>query len=160
MLPLELSEDFPSQVNNIILKILKAVGKSKFYYLFKNNPETLPLIANVVNKLAKEDSANWYDYKPLLVGEIIKRHSKSWMKKNDPEKIVYSETPYGQISFHTLNQKRNARPAFLPHSPAGRKFKSRQILKTSVSVLRILLPQSSFRKTESIFSRTAHFPGI
>ena len=55
--------------------------------------------------------------------------------------------------------KKEIRPAFLPHPPAGRKPKSRRISKALVSVLRILPPAKLLLKTESafVFSVFPHF---
>jgi len=88
---------FPDQINDIIRLVLKVWGRSKYFYLFKNNIELLPLIANLVNYSAKMNDA-WYEDKYILVDFLLERHSFCWISDN--KNIAYFETPYGQITFH------------------------------------------------------------
>lgn len=93
---------FPYKINAYIRYALNEVGRRRYFHLFENNIETLPLIINLINALAKNiydtDYEDWYDVKYDLVSFLIEVHPRTWARKDD--NIVFSETPYGQVSFH------------------------------------------------------------
>ena len=89
---------FPNHINNQILNVLKEWGFSNYFYMFKNNLELLPLIANLVNYSAKEISDEYYAIKQELLEFLIANHNWTWFDGN--QEVVYFETPYGQVSFH------------------------------------------------------------
>lgn len=89
---------FPQEINRIIFNTLKYGGYSKYFNLFKDNIELLPLVANLINYYAKVESYDWYEYKHILLKYMLDKHSFAWL--DDESHIAYFETPYGQISFH------------------------------------------------------------
>lgn len=98
---LEQKTIFPNDINDIIFKVLKVNNFSKYYYLFKNNIVSLPLVINLLNYSAKTIDDSFYDYKSKMIFFLIDVHNYTWGKNG----IVYSETPMGQVSFHVFNNE-------------------------------------------------------
>lgn len=66
---------FLQEINRIIFNTLKYGGYSKYFNLFKDNIELLPLIANLINYYAKADHEDWYEYKNILLKYMLDKHS-------------------------------------------------------------------------------------
>lgn len=94
---------FPSSINTIIKKILKEWSLSQYFDLIKNNIEFLPLIGNLINWSAKIIDSNYYDDKEIIISFLTQNHPRTW--SDSEQGIVYSETPYGQVSFHVFNDE-------------------------------------------------------
>jgi hypothetical protein len=84
---------------NKLNKHLNKFNKIKNYseYL-KDNINTLPFLANLINKYAKVLDNSFYSAKPMLVKQLATSHPETWAKGG----IVYTETPLGQVSFHVF----------------------------------------------------------
>ena len=97
--------EFPAEINFSIKEALAVVSRSKFFHLFKDNIETLPLIANLVNALAKryydnsQGSAYWYKKKKALLAFLVKNYNSVWA--DEKNNVIHAQTPFGQINFHT-----------------------------------------------------------
>ena len=90
--------DYTPKINELN-KLLNNFNKIKNYseYL-KDNINTLPFLANLINKYAKVLDNSFYSAKPILVKQLATSHPETWAKGG----IVYTETPLGQVSFHVF----------------------------------------------------------
>ncbi len=90
----------PKKIQQIVNSVLEHDDLKQYKDEF-SNIEILPLIANRINMLAKVENESWYDYKSEIVAYIAKNHPNTWAKDG----IVYSETPFGQVSWHVFENE-------------------------------------------------------
>lgn len=134
------------EINQIIFNVLKFTGRSAHYHLFKDNPETLPLIANAVNYLAKntEYSDELYADKKVLTTALLKEHPATW----ESHGVQYSETPFGQISFHVFEDEPYlANTQQLGIHPEGREFSQENLQSKALELLDTYIDEATHPKS-------------
>jgi hypothetical protein len=89
----------PPHLTEEIKEIFMINGVGAHYKMFLDNIELLPLAANLLNSSAKKFDEKYYDYKHELLKYIITEHRYFWV--DIEEGVLFFETPYGQVSFHT-----------------------------------------------------------
>lgn len=81
-------------------QILRHFGLQAYMPRFKS-PTGAVIIALLCNAAAKWCDGSLYDYKSWFIRDALIQHENNW----SDEGIVYFETPYGQISFHTFDEE-------------------------------------------------------
>ncbi len=104
---LEIKDLLPKlDYEDITLEDLKPYIKEVLQYKFQKyvdflsqDPDSIPLIANLANMYAKVIDYNFYDAKDALLYYIAKNDDRAWSYGDG---IVYVETDEGQVSFHVF----------------------------------------------------------
>lgn len=122
------------EANTIIFKVLTYINRGAYYHLFKDNPESLPLIANMLNYLAKTTphTEEMYADKKIMMKELLKEHPRTWESNG----VQYSETPFGQVSFHVFgDEPYTANTLKFGINPENRAFSGENLQEKALSLI-------------------------
>lgn len=67
-----------------------------------NDPTGAALLAQAVNASAKAVNPQWYDHKAAAVTRAVELNN--FVDYDEAEGVVYIQTPFGQVSFHMIDE--------------------------------------------------------